>query len=1101
MQDLLPGNGQFIRISRGSLDKRLEKKMMVSGELFFDYTTHLLYIGPKNISDLQVPIPIGGLNNIIWKGDWGKTTLPNEKNFSPLTAGFIWKCTQKIEKTEDTPEFLPDDLALYYCDEHKENATWIRINQTKGYAWLNQFIDTSLIDIDSNEVQGALASLDRFKVSYGGALTLDSLMDIENLKKLAYPGKFYYLQNDSQVGTYKLTYVNSKNEESNLITAQSIENLSKNTLKNGTETFFYKDTNETFKTLNDLEDYLKNNPVKVFESKTINIVVTNENDNDIFEKENIDDNFIKLKIKDRDTNEYVDICKIPEANQTDKYASNIIDISTFKSFGFDLTNISKSVFISKGLDEKEINKCNYAIITSIKENDTTDKENNYLVSYDLTFDLYQNKDFLNSSYYGTDLTIGNYYKVISNTSSLQRIKAKSLMVCSYITPNGYKTGNEYEINNKLVNVLNEYKSLKFIDLGSPLASNIDYTFVSRPTISSQNDLGEDDAKVVSVKEALDRLISTKADLDKQNRVYIEQLPSFMFNGLHYMGLHDNSMTTTSWNPPSFTWPTGVTKGLFWLWTGLNYEYTDTQGRNKIIRAGDFLIANQDITSASGTTIPGFEVYHRSDQVEEDFGIITQEDVEDVMRGVVKLTGINRKTGTVETKATHNKSEVIKIEAPNAMLTTSVTTDKGKLYKESSAGTKEFEPSSITEETDDLLFEKDIRLKDANNNVVLLKAGGLDSGTKNIIVKAPKTSGTLTTEEEVELNYAQANNTDDFIPKKYTNKDGNKKFKDSILKEYIEQGIAFAKRDTDGAILTQVLLDAFSKHTRSTTEKLPNHSGTVLNDNSIVDGRYWGVLNDSKAYDIDASRTWYEGEEEKINELDDGVLEIPQTIVDDLAQKIVLNKNNIETEVTRATASEDKINKSLSTETDRATASENSLDTNLKDLTTKVSNIYSPGQKLETTDSPTFVKVKSDLVGNADTASIANDLTVENLTPANFEAMNFDTSHSHKLTMDWTDYVNHWSAGYGALFIKLTNSNGGILLAVNYGCTDIRFRVFIDSNRWSDWTTVVNNNTIGSQTVNHASSADSANSANTAETTNKIRTSTPSNPENGDIWIA
>lgn len=71
------------------------------------------------------------------------------------------------------------------------------------------------------------------------------------------------------------------------------------------------------------------------------------------------------------------------------------------------------------------------------------------------------------------------------------------------------------------------------------------------------------------------------------------------------------------------------------------------------------------------------------------------------------------------------------------------------------------------------------------------------------------------------------------------------------------------------------------------------------------------------------------------------------------------------------------------------------------------------------------------------------------TPAQFESLNIETSYTHTFGVNWKDYQNHSTAGYGGIYIKGIGSAGGKLIYWNYSNTIRYSRIYIDGNRWSE----------------------------------------------------
>ena len=863
-QQLKKSIGQDITISRGDISKRKEKKSFVSGELFYDYITKDLWIGGGR-GNQEVPMSIGGLNSIRWQGDWNESFLPTET--LKVLPGYMYKCTKTIEASGYNEEILPNDLILYYEPKDKETSdelpegkmngkgVWIRINQTKAEAKNVAFDTTSLVDIPkaADSLQKAVSFLDRFKLGWGGDLEFAGDNYIQNVLKTLNCGKLYCARHDFKIyrtdKVWKHLFV-KVTEDLKIVyflsdgTVVQLKNNDGEDLAKTSEVLV--DESEPSKgTIEEIKTQIQSEPEEEGGEPTVTEVVesrTGTYENDI---EQIFDTFDGKKTF-RVNSTF--LTKVPNKVQC------IIDYDVLDSENNYLRNVSEtcSLPIINGEAFERFITLEVEVGQKIKINKITTKAD--LEVSDQSVQL--TPTVVNRLYDFTGI-----YSDSTEDTLLETVNKTDLIYCTYKIPEGYTGGNDYEREMTLAEVKDECKEIQVIKVGDPLAKNVVYTI----TLDRASDMAsaeraiEDRKNTKSVKDALDLLYTTKADLDKNNRVYLDQLPAFMFHGLHYMGLWDNGLTNSAWNPPEITYPNSidpkVDRGFFWLWTGLNYEYVDQDGKGHIIRPGDMLISNSTIT---GGDIPGWEVYHRSDQVESEMGLMTESSTEEILRGVVKFRGIIRPTGTVETSVIH-KGEVIYVVAPNTMLTPSESTREGMFYKETAPGSKEFVPASVQEVQKSINFEKDVKLIDTDGNMVTLQAGSLENQTlKDFIVKMPTASGTLITREQVEAEYAQANPTDGFLPSAYTNEKGFKKFRDSKVRD-LEDGVAFVhKRAADGTVLSEVQFDMKAKmsNDKNVILNIPDHNGTLLNSRSLIDCYYWGK---------DVVTSLEAGMEEKIDE--------------------------------------------------------------------------------------------------------------------------------------------------------------------------------------------------------------------------------------------
>lgn len=889
-QQLKKSIGQDITISRGDISKRKEKKSFISGELFYDYITKDLWIGGGR-GNQEVPMSIGGLNSIRWQGDWNETFLPNQT--LTVLPGYLYRCTKKIEASDYNEEILPNDLLLYYEQKDKETSkelpegqingkgVWIRINQTKAEAKNISFDTISLVDIPkaADSLQKAVSFLDRFKLGWGGDLEFSGDNYIQNILPSLKCGKLYCARNDFRIlkteQTWKHLFV--KLDDQNVLI------------------YFLSDGTVISLKNNDGEDLAQISEVLVDESEPSKGTIE-----EIKNKSEDGTETIESRVGTYE-NEIAQIFDTFDGKKTFKISSTfltkvphkvttIVDYDVLDNEYNLVKNVSATVPLKIAVLEEF-----YSYVTFETEVGQKIRINNITTKADLEVDdqnVQLSPTVVNRLY---DF-VGLYMDSVVDTL-LENVNKTDLVYCTYKIPEGYTGGNDYERDLTLSEVKDEYKEIQIIKTGDPLAKNIGYSItVDRASdMASSERAVSDRQKVKSVKDALDLLYTTKADLDSNNRVYLDQLPAFMFHGLHYMGLWDNGLTNSAWNPPEITYPNNidpkVDRGFFWLWTGLNYEYIDQDGKGHIIRPGDMLISNSTIT---GGDIPGWEVYHRSDQVESEMGLMTESSTEEILRGVIKFRGTIRPTGTIETSVIH-KGEIVYVLAPNAMLTPSESTREGMFYKETAPGSKEFVPASVQEVQNSINFEKDVKLIDTAGNIVTLQAGSLENQTlKDFIVKMPTASGTLITREQVEAEYAQANPTDGFLPSAYTDERGYKKFKDSKVRD-LEDGVAFVhKRASDGTILSEVQFDMKAKVSNDKTIilNIPDHNGTILNSRSLIDCYYWGK---------DVVTSLEAGMEEKVDEEEVQVTLATRDFVretaNQLGNQLTQNINTVESDLT------------------------------------------------------------------------------------------------------------------------------------------------------------------------------------------------------------
>lgn len=434
------------------------------------------------------------------------------------------------------------------------------------------------------------------------------------------------------------------------------------------------------------------------------------------------------------------------------------------------------------------------------------------------------------------------FNTLKDTNVVEyNIHKGDLLYCKY--SNEPYIGNEYEIEHELPQVENNNKEIVVVPTGKNIYDSTCYKFPQRPTQSARLDYRNEDVEIKNYKQALTKIIDTKADLDPFNRIYLEQLPQSIYTGMHYMGLWDNGLSeekpnvSNTFYPPEYIYPINLNdpydRGLFWIFTGVPLTYEDHRGLTQVMRPGDLLISNKLIETGD---LVGFEVYQRSDQIETNLGLMTPSSTEHILRGVLKLEGSVRDTGTEELKVENPLgSEVIYFSSPNAALIPNTSNGGGFLYKETEAGSREFVPSNIRETDTEIIIENDLVIIDGVGNKVRIVPGSLATAAlKDIEIRMPSTSGTLITREQLNTTLNVTNATEHFVPKMVIDEEtGYRKFVDSNIQSIDTNKVSFVAQNG----VKEVQFD-LSNITRISKQQLPNHDGTLLNDSSLIDGGNW-----------------------------------------------------------------------------------------------------------------------------------------------------------------------------------------------------------------------------------------------------------------------
>lgn len=388
---------------------------------------------------------------------------------------------------------------------------------------------------------------------------------------------------------------------------------------------------------------------------------------------------------------------------------------------------------------------------------------------------------------------------------------------------------------------------------------------------------EDDSAITNVQTALNQLFKTKADLDRNNKIVLNQIPDTIIGTIDYQGIvkpEGNKITISKVldieDAEIYENDEFIQKGDYWVYQGeklpLNditlvdvngnpiafNEKVNVDGDKAYINNGDWFIASEDYSK------DGDIVFDILDNTAPFIGITCgdNEDTvkgQDTLDGTVNFTG-NYRGNTDLREATVTKNETgngVLISSPNAALIADIANAasfKDYILKVNEYGVlvkghiKDVE-NGIQLEGYDVLDEASGTTSTIKQKIVVNENA---SRTEETTITLPKNSGTLVTHEEVGLakgrdnfnvmfNFDEETQQTKFIesPMEMHNPtDGNE------LDPTTAEGFVF-HRDPNSA--TQVLFrkDEDGKERGNTVQIMPPLSGVLLNTNSIIDCGYWG----------------------------------------------------------------------------------------------------------------------------------------------------------------------------------------------------------------------------------------------------------------------
>lgn len=424
---------------------------------------------------------------------------------------------------------------------------------------------------------------------------------------------------------------------------------------------------------------------------------------------------------------------------------------------------------------------------------------------------------------------------------------------------------------------------KFVKIpgGTHNADKINYTAGERDESAGVLYKDEDpdenaikDSSIKTVKEGLDQLFKSKADLDHQGKVPLKQLPDTIIGAMEFQGTFVLGEDVTEFTLPTQTAKSSndddtstlvkeedLVKGDYWTYTGPRFALpAEVESSTGFINSGDNLVYNGDgkwgvIDNTSPITGIKGEVVATNGTDDT----ITEAD--NALQGTVIFKGKKRdgEDSLVETRTIVDDSTgpTLIIESPNAAL---IDDDNegavGDIYKAN--GNKTLIKSGLNESNNKLtITESDgVVVKGAKKDPTTYVPGvaikqnedtelqGEES--ENITVTLPAKSGTLATEEVVN-DIVTGDGTDFYIPR--YKKDENDKLilADSPIEitdgnvDNGYEGFVFHHGDAEDEHTAKVIFRKGDGANKEVVHSMPYVSGHILNSNSIIDCGEWKLV--------------------------------------------------------------------------------------------------------------------------------------------------------------------------------------------------------------------------------------------------------------------
>ena len=425
---------------------------------------------------------------------------------------------------------------------------------------------------------------------------------------------------------------------------------------------------------------------------------------------------------------------------------------------------------------------------------------------------------------------------------------------------------------------------KFVKIpgGTHNADKINYTAGERDdsagVLYSDEDTDENaikDSSIKTVKEGLDQLFKSKADLDHTGKVPLKQLPDTIIGAMEFQGPFVLGEDVTEFTLPTQTAKSSndddtstlvkeedLVKGDYWIYSGPRFALpAEVESSTGFINSGDNLVYNGDgkwgvIDNTSPITGIKGEVVATAGTDDT----ITEAD--NALQGTVIFKGKKRdgEESLVETRTIVDDSTgpTLIIESPNAAL---IDNDNegavGDIYKAN--GNKTLIKSGLNESNNKLtITESDgIVVKGAKKDSTTYIPGvaikqnedtelqGEES--ENITVTLPAKSGTLATEEAVN-DIVTGDGTDFFIPRYKKDENDKLVLADSPIEitdgnvDNGYEGFVFHHGDAENEHTAKVVFRKGEGANKEVVHSMPYVSGHILNSNSIIDCGEWKVVD-------------------------------------------------------------------------------------------------------------------------------------------------------------------------------------------------------------------------------------------------------------------
>lgn len=427
---------------------------------------------------------------------------------------------------------------------------------------------------------------------------------------------------------------------------------------------------------------------------------------------------------------------------------------------------------------------------------------------------------------------------------------------------------------------------KFVKIpgGTHKAEKINYTAGERDdsagVLYKDEDTDENavkDSSVKTVKDGLDQLFKTKADLDHTGKVPLKQLPDTIIGAMEFQGPFVLGQDVTEFTLPTQTHKTSndddtstlvkeedLVKGDYWIYSGPRLALPSdlVESSSGFINSGDNLVYNgpNEKWGVIDNTSPITGIQGEVVATAGTDDTITEADK--ALQGTVIIKGKKRdnEDSLVETRTIVDDSTgpTLIIEAPNAALIDDENEGAvGDIYKANDnktlikSGLNESNNKLTITESDGLVVKG--AKKDPTTYIpgVAIKQNedtelqGEES--ENITVKLPAKSGTLATEEAVN-DIVTGNGTDFYIPRYKKDENDKLVLADSPIEitdgnvDNGYEGFVFHHGDADEEHTAKVIFRKGDGANKEVVHSMPYVSGHILNSNSIIDCGEWKVVD-------------------------------------------------------------------------------------------------------------------------------------------------------------------------------------------------------------------------------------------------------------------